>query len=426
MEETTAGQSFRRTVLDNGIRVVTERVDTVRSVSLGVWIRAGSRDEGPGEAGISHFLEHVVFKGTENRSAFEIAHALESAGGGLDAFTSREHTCYLARILGENLPLALDVISDLVSHPALTAENIGLEKQVVIEEIRSLNDLPDELAHEQFARTVWHDHPLRNSILGTEKSIVSFTPEAIRTYLEGHYTCDRMVVAAAGYLEHDEVVDLVKTHLGTLSREPAPPVTALVESFTPVVMDVRDLSQEHIYIGCRSVSYHHPDRYAMLLMASLLGGGMSSRLYQSVRERSGLAYAISSYAEFLTDSGLFGTYVAVSPENAAAAIRLILKEIARLKAEGVKTDELDGVKAQIIGGMMIGMEGMNQRMSRLAKAETNGQPIEEIDAIVEAIRAVSADDVVRILSETMRPGRICLVGLGPLDEAAVSDIELVC
>ncbi|MCK4546281.1 MAG: insulinase family protein [Candidatus Eisenbacteria sp.] len=426
MDRTFAGESLRRTVLDNGIRVVTERVEAVRSVSLGVWVQAGSRDECSENAGISHFLEHVVFKGTEGRSAFEIARALESVGGGLDAFTTREHTCYLARVLGDDVPLAVEVISDLLRSPALVADDIEMEKQVVIEEIRSLNDLPDELAHESFTRMVWHDHPLKNSILGTEKTVASFTPEKMREYMEGHYIGERIVVAAAGWLDHDEVVDLVKAHVGSLAGESAGAPDAEVEPFRPVVMGVRDLKQEHIYIGCRGVSFTHPDRYAMALMVCLLGGGMSSRLYQSVRERSGLAYAISSYAEFLADSGLFGTYIAVSPENATGAIRLILKEMALLKTDGLDADELDGAKAQIVGGIVIGMERMSQRMGRLAKAEIHGEPIDGVDAIISGIRSVTADDVIRVLDEGMRPGRICLAGLGPLDETAVSDIELIC
>ncbi len=420
------GKGLRRTVLDNGIRILTEKVDYVRSVSLGVWIRAGARDERPEDSGISHFLEHMVFKGTTRRSGLAIAQALESVGGGLDAFTSREHTCFLARVLGEHVPLAIDVVGDLLCDPLLTPESIEMEKQVVIEEIRSMEDLPDELVHDQFARCVWHDHALKNSILGTEKSVSAFAPEGLKAYLEGRYSCDRIVVTAAGDLNHDEIVKLVERHFGLASRNPAANSPPEVEVFQPVVMNVRDINQEHIYIGCRSVSYNHPDRFAVLLMASILGGGMSSRLYQSVRERSGLAYAISSYAEFLTDSGLFGSYVAVSPANAPAAIRLILEEIGRLKSEGVGEDELSSVKAQTIGGLVIGLEGMNHRMSRLAKAETNNRAVEKVDDIVEAIRAVTVADVVRVTEQLMRPGRICMAGIGPVDEQSVSDIDLVC
>ncbi len=426
MTQSPTGRGVRRTVLDNGIRILTEKVDYVRSVSLGVWIRAGSRDETLEESGISHFLEHMVFKGTGRRSALEIAQTLESVGGGLDAFTSREHTCFLARVLGEDVSLAIDLIADLVGGPSLTPDDVELEKQVVVEEIRSLEDLPDELVHDQFARCVWHDHALKNSILGSEQSVGSLTSEKVRAYLEGRYTTDRIVVTAAGDLDHDEIVDGVRQCLGSVFRRPRENPPAQVEAFKPVVMNVRDLNQEHVYIGSRGVSYTHPDRYAVLLMASILGGGMSSRLYQSVRERSGLAYSVSSYAEFLTDSGLFGSYVAVSPGQAPAAIRLILQEIGRLKSEGVGEEELESVKAQTVGGLVIGMEGMNHRMSRLAKAETNGCAVEDIDDVIAAIREVTADDIVRVLAQQMRPGRVCLVGMGPVDERSVSDIDLVC
>lgn len=420
------GTDVRRTVLDNGIRVVTERVDSVRSVSLGVWVRAGSRDEGGRDAGISHFLEHVVFKGTDRRSALEIAKALESVGGGLDAFTSREHTCFLARMLGEHVPLAVDVIGELIRSPALRPENVEIEKQVVIEEIRSLQDLPDELVHEQFAQNVWHDHPLKNPVLGFEESVLGFSPERLRRYREGHYTCDRIVVAAAGCLEHDKIVSLVASELGSLSRNGVPSEPAAVEEFLPYLMYPRELGQEHLCIGCRGVSYTHPDRFPVLLMASLLGGGMSSRLYQSVREQAGLAYAISSYAEFPSDSGLFGTYVAVSPENTGSALATILKEIGRLKAEGIPPAELESVKAQVIGGLMISMESMTHRMSRLAKTEINGRQIEEIDDVVSAVRSVTVDDVVRVVAELMAPGRTCVVGIGPVTEKDVSGVDLAC
>jgi len=415
-----------RTVLDNGIRVLTERVDYVRSVSLGVWVRTGSRDERPNQSGMSHFLEHMVFKGSERRSALEIAQALESVGGGLDAFTSREHTCFLARMLGEHLPLAVDVIGDLIQHPTLSAHHVEVEKQVVVEEIRSLDDVPDELVHEEFAKNVWHDHPLRNSVLGCPESVCAFTSEDIGAYRREHYACDRIVVTAAGYLEHDAVVDLVRTHLGALSAVGAPPEPVTEEAFSPVRMTERDLHQEHICIGCRGVSYGHTDRYAVLLLASLLGGGMSSRLYQSVREEAGLAYAVSTHADFMSDSGLLGTYVAVSPENARDAVGLILTEVRRLRDGGIAREELESVKAQVTGGLMIAMEGMTQRMSRLAKAELNGQSVTGLDAIVAGVRAVTADDVLRVLGERMRAGQMCVVGLGPVKADVFEGLDLSC
>ncbi len=361
---------YQKTVIGSGgPTVVTESIDGVRSVSLGLWIRVGTRDEAPEKQGISHFVEHAVFKGTESRNAFEIANSLESLGGSLDAFTSRDVTCYHARCLDEHLEIALDVLVDLIQNSTFIPEELDKERRVVLEEIQSVEDTPEDLIHDLLAQSVWGRHPVGAPILGTPETVNGFTRDDLKRFTQVHYRSSNVIIAAAGNLNHDQVVQSVAEKF----RPPltVDPVFRNIPIKTPRSFQHyhRDIGQTHFCLGTSAWSYVHPRQYDLLVANTVLGGGMTARLFQEIREKRGLAYSVYSYVETLEDTGLFSTYMACDRSRLKEAVDVVWGELVALKEKGITEVELASAKAQLKGELILGAENMNHRMSNLAYDE---------------------------------------------------------
>ena len=378
---------YQKTCLDNGLRVVTESVPFVRSIALGVWIDVG--DELPENQGMSHFLEHMLFKGTENRNTFEIAHSLESLGGSLDAFTSRDATCFYVRCLDEHLFNALDVISDMLRRSIFDSDEMEKEKRVVLEEIQTVEDTPDDLIHDLFASTVWGKHPVGASIMGTPDTIMSFNRDTLLNFLDLYYHPERMVIAVAGNVDHSRVVDLATQLFDYPNSKPKP-----LKRVKPAQVKhsnqhfQRDIGQTHVCLGTTTCAYTHPYRYEQMIANTALGEGMSSRLFQEIRERLGLAYSVYSYLEMLEDTGLFGIYMACDSARVEEAVQIAWHEIKRLRQEGITDQELESSKAQLRGELILGQESMDKRMGRLAQQEMYMglyRPAEESLSYIDAV-----------------------------------------
>jgi predicted Zn-dependent peptidase len=400
---------------ENGIRIVTEEVPYAQSVSLGIWVDSGARDETDENAGISHFLEHLLFKGTERRTALEIAEALDAVGGQLNAFTDKEYTCYYAKVLPEHTDLALDVLSDMLQNSILDPEEIEREKDVVLEEIKRHEDTPDELIHDLFLTTLWPGHPLGRSVIGRPEVIERLTRDEILAYLRQHYAPQRMVVAAAGNLRHDEIVRLVQQYLGGLSGKPEPR-SPIAPAFTAGDTCLkRSTEQVHFCLGTRGYTQDEDDRYALGILDAAVGGGMSSRLFQEVREKRGLCYAIGSYTASYREAGMFAVYAGTSPENAAEVRTLIQHELGKLSADGLEAAELQRAKNQIRGAVLLGLDSMSSRMTRLGKSLLYYNRVISPEEVVEKVEAVTPEDIRRVC-QSIFSGDYAYAAVGPFDE----------
>ena len=406
--------SYRKTCLDNGLRVVSEHVPYVRSISLGIWVQVGSRDEQSPERGLSHFLEHMLFKGTRKRNTFDIAHSLESLGGGLDAFTSRDLTCFYARCLDEHAEVALDVLADMLQSSVLDPKEIEKEKRVVLEEIQNVEDTPDDLIHDLFAKSVWGHHPVGEPILGTPDSVMSFTRQGLKGYLERHYVPGRMVIAAAGNLDHERLVDLTLGFWDSAASRVLPLQRIRPDNTGHSKQHYRrDIGQTHICLGTTACSYTHPRRFDQLVANTALGEGMSSRLFQQIRERLGLAYSVYSYLEMLEDTGLFGTYMACDSARVDRAIEIAYAELVRLKQDGISPRELESSKAQLRGELILGCESMDKRMGRLAQQEIYTGRYMPVEASLEAIGKVRQEGVLEACQTLLKEDCMHQVTVGP-------------
>lgn len=409
-------RDIQRAELPNGIAIVTEKMAQVRSVSVGVWLATGSRAEAPSRNGIAHFIEHMVFKGTRKRTAEQIAQSVDSVGGMLDAFTAKEMTCFNAKVLDEHLPVALDVLSDLVLNPRFDPHDIAKEKQVVLEEIKMEEDNPEYLIHELFTQNFWRGHPLGMPILGTPETVSAFSQETVAECFAEWYAPNRVVVTAAGNLEHARVVDLVAREFGGATRssfaaKPAPPVVrAVIEQ-----RHKKELEQVHIVLGVPSYPLAHERRYAASLLNVILGGGMSSRLFQNIRERQGLAYAIESDLSPYTDSGVLSVYAGTSRESAEQLIRSVCDEFRSLRGTGVTDEELRRAKDHLKGSMMLSLESTSARMSNLARQAMYLGRFITLDEMLSSIERVTREEVHAIAREFFDPARITLTVLGSLD-----------
>jgi predicted Zn-dependent peptidase len=409
------GSGFRRSTLINGLTVVSEFMPGVRSVALGVWVRRASVHERRDQMGVSHFLEHLVFKGTERRSARDIALSLESLGGSLDAFTSREHTSFQARVLDEHLPQAADVLCDLIFRPTLRESDLTLERNVVLEEIAMVEDTPDDLVFELHNEALWGAHPYGYAILGTPETIGALPVEAVRALHGSAYRPQHVVVAAAGRVEHDELLDvLARTGWEDLTGgEPDEPVIPDPVAEPPTRRHIdRDGHQTHIVLGSPSVRYADPRRYAVSLVGLMLGGGMSSRLFQRVREELGLAYSVYSFQSFHQDSGLQGIYAGTSADTAGRALEEIFIELARLSSEGFPADEIEAGKNQLKGQLTLSLESPASRMFRVASAALYGEPFLALDESLARIDAITPEQVAEACRELFHPERQTVVTLG--------------
>lgn len=415
---------FTRVVLPSGLTIVGERMSSVRSVSIGAWVRVGSRHEPPADSGMTHFLEHMVFKGTRRRDALEIALAIESVGGHLDAFTGREATCYNARVLEENLDLAVDVLADLTLHPRLDPVDIDKEKGVIVEEIHNSDDTPDDRVHDLFAEQVWQGHPLGNRILGTVRSVSAFSPEAISVYHRRHYTAPNILVSVAGRFDWDRLVAAVTEQFAS-----APSGTPLrAAPATPngrgVAHHVKDLTQLYLCIGAAGCPHEHPDRYVLALLSNLLGGGMSSRLFQRIREDEGIAYSVFTYADSYRDAGIFCASMAVDPSQGRRALQMTLEEFERAAEQAVPPSELASGKAQLKGNLVLGLESTANQMSRLARSEMYAGRDVPVEEIIAAVDRITGDDVRRVAGKILSRDRLCLVALGSAEDGLFGPSDL--
>ncbi|UCF79322.1 MAG: insulinase family protein [Candidatus Eiseniibacteriota bacterium] len=407
---------FHRDLIDGGLTVVGEEVPGVRSVSIGIWIRSGSRHEKADQSGLSHFIEHMAFKGTAKRNALEIARSLECVGGHLDAFATREFTCFYARVLDEHLPLAVEVLSDIVCHSLFDGDEIEKEKRVVLDEIRQFEDTPDDQIHDLFSAAIWKGHPLGRSVLGARETVSSFKRADVVSFFDTNYVSPNIIVSVAGRFDHGELLRLLEDSFsrphGARSEEAVP-----VPGYNrQIQVHDRDLSQEYVCLGTRGFSYGHELRFPLLVLNVSLGGGMSSRLFQKVREREGLAYAVYSYADFMKDSGLFCAFMGVAPDSTPKALRVVLDEFAAVRELGLSRDEMKSAKAQLKGSLILGLESMSNRMTRLAKSEIYWGRYVSLDEVVSMIEGVDSEAVSRAAQAVLRPEKLSVVALGPCPE----------
>jgi predicted Zn-dependent peptidase len=407
-------EDYRRSVLLNGIRVITERMPHVRSVAVGVWVETGSRREPESRGGMSHLIEHLVFKGTASRSAEEIARTMDSVGGQMDAFTTKEHTCFYVQVLDEHLPLAADLLTDILLHPRFDAEELHREKSVVLQEIKMVEDTPDDIIHDIFAAQVWERHPLGRPILGTRELVTGFGRDAVAEHFGEEYVPSKVIIAVAGNVTHDHVVDLFNDGFNGFQRDPVER-THTTPTMTPGVNIVhKQLEQVHVVMGFPGLRQSDPQRYPLFLLNDIMGGSMSSRLFQEVRERQGLVYSIHSGVQAFLDTGLVYLYAATDPANFSKMLRAILKELRELKKNGITAEELERAKDHLKGSLMLSLETSSSRMNRLAKHEMHLGSFLTMDDMLGAISRVRHEEV-HALVELLDEDRLALTTLGPLD-----------
>ena len=407
---------IRTTTLDNGISVVTERMPDVRSVTAGFWVGTGSRDESPELFGASHFLEHLLFKGTPTRSARSISEDVDAVGGDMNAFTTKEYTAFYVRLLAESLDLGLDILSDILWNPAFRADEVETERQVILEEILMRDDEPSDLVHELFAEALFPEHQLGLEVLGDEDSIKGMSREDIRGFFTEHYRPANIVFSAAGMLEHDAVVDGIARRFAGPSGGARPVRTPPAVAPAPSVVCRRSTEQAHLVVGCTALDRHSADRYALAALNHVLGGGLSSRLFQTIREERGLAYSVYSYRVAFDDAGALAVYAGTTPGRAAQVLSLVAEELDRLAADGIDERELAVAKGHLKGEMALSLEDSAARMSRVGRSLLVHGEILEVDELAARIDAVALDDVARVAADVLGRPRV-IAAVGPVDEA---------
>jgi predicted Zn-dependent peptidase len=402
-----------REVLDDGLRLITETMPQVRSVTIGVWLTRGSRHESDARGGIAHFVEHMLFKGTDTRSAEDIAQAIDSIGGQLDAFTAKEYASYYIKVLDEHLPLAVDLLADIVLRPAFAAEEIEREKKVILEEIKMVEDTPDDLVHELFTQHFWQGHPLGRPILGSPETVESFTTDSLRQYFRSAYVAPNMVISAAGNLDHGHVRALVTKAFeqlpaaGERLTEEAPQVVP------QVITRTKELEQSHLCLGTNSYPQSHDDRYVSYILNTVLGGSMSSRLFQNVREKRGLAYAVFSGLSAYRDAGNITIYAGCANDALGEVIDLCVEELRQMKRMPIPDAELRRAKDHLKGSLMLSLENTASRMSHLARQEIYFDRHFGLDETLAGVERVTSADVQRVASDLFANGSLAATLLGP-------------
>ena len=420
-------RNIQREVLPNGLIVITEQMQHIRSVSIGIWIKSGSRDEDPQWNGISHFVEHMVFKGTKHRSAEDIARQVDSIGGNMDAFTAKECVCFNVKVLDEHLPVALDVLSDLVLHPVFDSQDISRERGVILEEIKMDEDSPDYLVHEIFTQNFWKDHPLGKPILGTKETVKRFERDPVFAFYDQRFGPNNLIISAAGNLKHEQFVALVNEHFHHMK-----PVTNGFHSPQPkivpriVMRNKKALEQVQICVGVPAHPIAHANRHASYILNTLLGGGMSSRLFQNIRERQGLAYAIYSDLNPYRDTGCLSVYAGTSRESAIKVVQCIVSEFRKLKSEQVPDEELRRSKDQLKGSLMLSLESSTARMSNLARQEMYFDRFFSMDELLEKIEAVTAQQLQKLANEFFHTESVAVTVLGNLNGLKLNREQLAC
>jgi predicted Zn-dependent peptidase len=402
-----------REVLDNGLRLITETMPHVRSVTIGVWLMRGSRHESDVQGGIAHFVEHMLFKGTDTRSAEAIAQEIDSIGGQLEAFTAKEYASYYIKVLDEHLPIAVDLLSDIVMRPAFVEEEIGREKKVILEEIKMVEDTPDDLVHELFTQHFWDGHPLGRPILGSKETVESFDRATLSTYFRGAYAAPSMIVSAAGNLQHAQVRDLISQAFAELPPNGAVPVETAPRVSPTVVIRAKEMEQSHICLGTQSYPQNHDDRYVSYILNSLLGGSMSSRLFQNIRERRGLAYSVFSGLSAYRDAGNITIYAGCAADAVEEVIDLCVEELRGLKRTPVADEELKRAKDHLKGSLMLSLESTVSRMSHLARQEIYFDRHFGLDETLAGVQRVTVEDLRRVACDLFANGSLAATVLGP-------------
>ncbi len=410
---TTSTETIEITTLPNGVRVVSETVNYVQSIALGLWVGVGSRDETEELRGISHFIEHLLFKGTKTRTARELADSIESRGGMINAFTGKETTCYEARILAEDLPLGLDILTDMFRNSLFDAEEMEREKRVVIEEIKMYEDMPEESVHELFEATLFPTHPLGLPIIGTEATVSGVSRDDILQYTQALYRPDRIVVAAAGNLTHTHLVELVAQKLGDLEgAAPAREKSAPVAAAEKIEQSKRDVEQVHFCLGTDAYTKYDKERFPLSILNNVLGGNMSSRLFQEIREKRGLAYSIGSYSRTYLESGVFCIYGGTSPETFAQVQELTALECQKVREGGISDDELTKAKTQVRGSLVLGLESMSSRMSRYGESLISMGRIMPIEEVLAEYNAVTHERIAEVAEKVLDKSRWTQTAIG--------------
>ncbi len=420
-------RNIRRTMLPNGLTVISEEMQHIRSVCIGIWVKTGSRDEDKERNGISHFVEHMVFKGTEHRSAEEIARQVDSIGGNIDAFTAKECVSFSIKVLDEHLPIALDVLSDLVLNPTFTTDDVARERGVILEEIKMDEDSPDYLVHEIFTQNFWKDHALGRPILGTRDTVKAFERGPVVDFYRQRFVPGNVIISAAGHLNHDHFVDLVTKHFDRMKpksngfRSPPPKVVPKI-----VLRNKKSLEQVQICVGVPSYPITHEKRHSSYILNTLLGGGMSSRLFQNIRERQGLAYSIYSDLNPYRDTGCLSVYAGTSRASATKVVESVVSEFRNLKATEVPADELRRSKDQLKGSLMLSLESSGSRMSNLARQEMYFDQFYGLDELIEKIESVTAEEVWQIANQFFQTENIAVTILGNLTGLKLKREQLEC
>jgi len=412
---------FHKTTLDNGIRIVTKRMPHARSVTMGVWVNVGARDESLQESGLSHFIEHMIFKGTAKRSAIQIAKEFDAIGGQCNAFTSKENTCYHAKVIDTCLDTMVELLSDIFLNSVFHAQEVERERQVILQEIKMLEDTPDEHVHVLLAQAVWGDHPLGRSILGRPETVAEFDPATIKAYFGRAYQPERIVVAAAGNLEHEAFGALIGRAFA-VGRDSNHFPERTVPAMDRVIRSHRkNLEQVHLCLATKGVHVTDPRRYAGSVLNVILGGNMSSRLFQEIRERRGLAYAVYSFLALYSDTGMCGVYVGADESKIREVLEIIIREMKQIKDQPVETAELKNAKAYLKGGLYLGAESTDNQMTRLAHNEIHfgrDMPLEEVE---EGIEKVTAEDIAALSQDIFQNDAVSLTLLGPVDDDNAHD-----
>jgi len=420
-------RNIRRQKLPNGLTVITEQMQHIRSASIGIWLQTGSRDEAPEWNGISHFIEHMVFKGTKHRTAEEIAREVDSIGGNMDAFTAKECICFNVKVLDEHIPTALDILSDLVLNPVFDEADISRERGVILEEIKMDEDNPDYLVHEIFTQNFWKDHPLGKPILGTKETVKRFEREPILEAYAHRFAPNNIIVSAAGNLDHERFVELVSRQFAHMQpmengfHSTAPKIASRI-----TLRNKKALEQVQLCIGVPAYPIAHEKRHAGYILNTVLGGGMSSRLFQNIRERQGLAYAIYSDLNPYRDTGCLAVYAGTSLASAAKVVQSVVSEFRNLKTDTVPEEELRRAKAQLKGSLMLSLESSTSRMSNLARQEMYFDRFYDLDELIQRIEAVTEGDLTELANEFFKTESVAVTALGNLNGLKLTRDHLAC
>lgn len=412
---------YRKDTLSNGIRVVSETLPKSRSISIGVWVKVGSRHEPQEIGGVSHFIEHLFFKGTQKRTAKDIAIEMDSIGGEMNAFTSQETTTYHAKVVDEHLPVVIDILSDILLGSKFDPVEMEKERKVILEEIKGVEDTPDDFIHELFTNTVWPDNPLGRPILGTKETIRQLKHQDLISYIDSYYSPKEIVISVAGNFEHNRLIDLLDASFGRLARSGVSKKEVTPAFTRAVAVRKKQLEQVQICLGCKGLYYSHEDRFVISALNTVLGNSMSSRLFQEVREQNALAYSIYSYVTSYRDTGLLTIYAGADPSNALEVVRLVLKELGKIKDEGITPAEESRVKNQIKGSLVLSLESSNSHMSRIARQEIYFGKYLSMDDIIKGVEKVTAEQVRSLARRLFTPENLSLAILGPLSRTDVPD-----